>query len=520
MRFARHLYTTKTKIYLAAGVLLLTLSAGLLGVNSSKVHAQDCDNNAIIHCGFQSASQFIQDVQNNSDDLGHHDLHNLYANYGLVPADYTRFVSSARLGTAYKDGRVVVDGQTVATNSSSIGRLASFQGSGYFTKAIYGVGTYYGNTNQQAFHSDSIPVMVMFNNRGVMQFAVLTSCGNPLTGTPVTPAYSCNAIHKTPVPNTPNTYSFTASGSASGNASITHYTYNFGDGSAPVVTDNGATAVVHTYTKPGNYKATVTITVSLPGNQTVTATSLPCSTPVSVVAPFYSCVQLTGAFIDKNKFSYSFNATASYGNGATFKSADFNFGDKQVVNGVTPVGTTVSTTHTYGSAGNYTITATLHFNANGVAKNVTCTASVTPTQPPTPECKPGVPEGSALCTPCQYNSQLPSNSSQCVAPTTSLPNTGAGDVIAIFGAVVVAGFLIFRQFVYRKHRMAADSTTAMNLGHHMVAAAQKEDQSSEMIQHLTHADDVVHRPHPNAAGNLHHPNYRRSNRFRPGLDDK
>jgi len=166
----------------------------------------------------------------------------------------------------------------------------------------------------------------------------------------------------------------------------------------------------------------------------------------------------------------------------------------------------------------------LHFNANGVAKSVTCIASVTPEQPPTPECKVGVPQGSALCDNCKYNSSLPPDSPQCVPPVAaaSLPNTGAGDVVAIFGAVVVAGFIIFRQFIYRKHKVATNDAAAINLGHHMVAGAQREDQSTEMIQHLSHGDHptTTARPHPNAAKGLHHPTYHRSNRFRPGPDDK
>ncbi len=510
----------KRNLYLGVGVLLLALSTLLFGTSPTKASAADCDNNAIISCGETSPSAFINQVKANDSKNGHHDLPAIFADYGMIPAQYGQFVATARMGTAYKDGRIVVDGQVVATNSTSIGRLAANQGPGYFTKVINGV-TYYGNVSSRAFAHDSIPVMVMFNGQGVMQFAVLTSCSNPITGTKVTPSYSCNALQKTPVAGKANTYNFTTSASAANNAAVVKVVYNFDDGATATVSAPG-TVVQHTYSKPGNYTARVTVYVSLPGNQTVIVTSAKCATTIKVVAPYYSCVQLAGAILDKTKFKYSFVVTASFGNGATFTSADFDFGDHNATNGVKPTGTSASTMHQYATAGDYTAKATLHFSVNGVAASVSCTAKITPTQPPTPECKPGVPEGSALCTPCATNPSVSaSDTANCVAPASTLPNTGAGDVIAIFGAVVIVGFIFYRQFIYRKHRAVGNDAAAINLGQHMVAGARQPDHSAEMVQHLSHADhhtsSGIQRPHPNASRALHHhPTYRRSNRFRPG----
>ncbi len=173
--------------------------------------------------------------------------------------------------------------------------------------------------------------------------------------------------------------------------------------------------------------------------------------------PFYSCVQLTGSIPgDNNQMARTFTATAKFGGGATLSSADFDFGDGISKKGVRPASgsTSITVQHTYSKASTYSAKAILHFSANG--KDVTaaaCAARVTPNTPPTPECKPGVPVGSPACTPCQYDSSLPSDSPQCVAPTPpSLPNTGAGDTIAIFAVVVVAGFLVYRQIIFRKHR--------------------------------------------------------------------
>lgn len=456
---------TKTKLAFVTGLVVAVF--GLLATGSvatPKASAADCDNNAIIYCGFSTPANFIGKVRANDSGNGHHDLQAIYAAYGLEPASYDRFAAYARSGTSYKDGRIVVDGQVVATGARSIGRLASYQGSGYFSQNIAGT-TYYGNTNAQAFASSSIPVTVLFNAQGVMQFAVLDSCGNPTTGNKVVPSYSCTSLHKAAVPGKANSYSFTTSATQSGNAAITKYVYTFGDGTTATTT-NGATPVTHTYATPGTYTTKVTLYVHLPGNQNVTASSGGCQATITVApppppppaTPYYQCVQLAGAILDQSTSSYSFTATASYGNGATLVSADFDFGDGTSQNGVKPTtSTTFTVQHTYAVAGNYNAGATLHFMANGVPVTApTCKALVTPTTAPTPECKPNVPVGSPECLPpCQPGSSVPPESPQCiVAPPPVLPNTGAGNTIAIFAGVFVGGFLVYRQLLFRKHKAA------------------------------------------------------------------
>ncbi len=428
----------------------LMICAGGVGMGASRVHAidnsKDCDNNAIIHCGFTSASNFIQTVKSNNSGNGHHDLQAIYAHFGLEPASYNRFVTYARPGLAYSDGRIVVDGQTVATNAKSIGRIASYQGSGYFSMNIKNAGTFYGNTNAKAFAGgvNALPVMVMFNGKGVMQFAVLSACGNPEFGNNVVPQYSCNLLTKTPVKGKLNTYTFTTQGSASNNATVAKVVYNFGDGATKTV--NGANAlkvpVTHTYTKTGTFTAQVTVYVNLPGNQQVSVTSAKCQTKVIVV--WFECAELTGVFIDQSKMEVSLTAKANFGGGATFTGADFYFGDNVSKKNVQPNGTTATVTYTYATPGKYDAYAVLHFNVDGASYTApTCAAYVTPNHPPTPECKPGVPVGSPACLPPPPSS-----------PPPTLPDTGASNTITIFAGVSVAGFLVYRQLVFRKHRAA------------------------------------------------------------------
>lgn len=206
-----------------------------------------------------------------------------------------------------------------------------------------------------------------------------------------------------------------------------------------------------------------------PVNGTPT-TKPPTPPPPKPVAP--ACVSLSGSIPgDNNQMVRTFTATASFGSGETFTSADFYFGDGNSKLNVQPTAgaKTVSVTYTYATPGTYNAQAILHFSVSGSAVTApACAAVVSPTTPPTPECKPGVPVGSPMCSPCQYDTSLPSNSPQCVAPTPpSLPNTGAGDTIAIFAVVVIAGFLVYRQVIFRKHRaafLAAERGTSPPLG--------------------------------------------------------
>ncbi len=458
-------FTAHRKLLFIAGlVLTLSVLASAAVISMPKAHAATpgCDSDVIIYCGFSTPSDFINKARSNDSGNGHHDLQTIFANYGLSTADYDRFASTAQPATIFRDGRVVVNGQTVATGGQNVGREASTQGPGAYPITIGGT-TYFGNSNGRTYIKD-LPGFVLFDSQGKMQFATLKLCGNPIFGTVVNTSASCNALQSTPVAGQLNTYSFTASANSTGNASITRFVYDFGDGSPTVTTTNGSQAVSHAYTKGGNFTAKVTVYASVPGNPNL---QLPvvgtCTKQIAVTIPFYNCIELTGAILDKAKFQYSFTARANFGNGATFISADFDFGDSTSQKGVQPNGTSVSVTHAFAGANKYNISATLHFNVNGAAVTApTCMATVSAEQPPTPTCKPGVPIGSPECSPCQFDSSLPADSPKCVPQV--LPDTGAGNTIALFGAIVAGGFLVYRQLLFRRHKaafLAADSGTSV-----------------------------------------------------------
>lgn len=140
--------------------------------------------------------------------------------------------------------------------------------------------------------------------------------------------------------------------------------------------------------------------------------------------PVYSCDALNVETFDGRRIKATVKYTAK--NGATFKSATYNFGDSSTE--LVTDKTTVE--HTYAQDGQYTIRATLTFMVNGQAQVATsgaCVQSVNFSSnkpvPPTPN-----------------------------HPTPSvIPNTGPGEAVAgIFVATTITGAIGYRLWAARR----------------------------------------------------------------------
>lgn len=92
------------------------------------------------------------------------------------------------------------------------------------------------------------------------------------------PAYTCDSISASKISRTQ--YSFTAHATASNGATITGYTFNFGDNTAPVTSTNAT--VNHTYAAAGTYTVVLTANFKVNGEDK-TATSASCKVMVTVV---------------------------------------------------------------------------------------------------------------------------------------------------------------------------------------------------------------------------------------------
>ena len=153
----------------------------------------------------------------------------------------------------------------------------------------------------------------------------------------------------------PATFTIVAA-AGTGGAALREVTVDWGDGQVqslgtPSSSSTSTLTVTHVFRSAGTYTPTVTATDV--AGQTVRA-----STAVNVVAAARPLVtlSLSSTSVEPGQvFTATVNVTQQ-NTSAFVDYVDFNFGDTVVkrVNGL-------QTTHSYGSAGNYNITATVHF---------------------------------------------------------------------------------------------------------------------------------------------------------------
>lgn len=233
------------------------------------------------------------------------------------------------------------------------------------------------NTTQAATHTYAKPGTYTIRatqtvlSEGAVKYVTSDKCVVKVTVTPE-PTYSCDELKFSPINR--NTYMFTAKGSAANGATITGYTFNYGDGKSDIKTTPTAS---HAYTAPGTYTAKVTLTVKV-GTATKTVEGPKCVVKVTVAPEAkYSCDELTKTQIARNKYSFAAKATAE--NGATIAKYNFNYGDGQNED-VTTDAKTATREHTYAQAGEYTVRVTVYVTVNGQTIPVTsdkCVVKVT-----------------------------------------------------------------------------------------------------------------------------------------------
>lgn len=264
-RLARAQYLAWALIVLAVAMLFVV--GFVLGRQSAAATMRDCgegpEMNSIANnpdsgggCGALTPEELITDINNGDPD----DQAGIFAHFGLNSGNYDQFKSSSRSGTAYKDGTIKVDGETVMTEAWSIGRKQFSYSQPY---PIEGVGSYFKSAHTDVLKSD-MPIMVMFDSKGEVETAVLKSCGNPVKGKKVKSNAECKKLTKTPVEGKEDTYKFTTEVGLTGLAKVEMVEY-FADGEKFGSEAKPDTPVTKTFTKDTTVVAKVT--VSLPGKQ-------------------------------------------------------------------------------------------------------------------------------------------------------------------------------------------------------------------------------------------------------------
>lgn len=430
----------KRIVSLAVGIFVA--AAALVTMNVMRTDAEaadgrDCTANSIVYCGAYSKGEMQQKYQQNAKG----DLPAIYAHYGI---DMNQ-INSAKEGVVYKDGRVEVDGRTVATGAYSIGR-SPISGS---SPISIGGKTYYNSANQTAFRSNSIRAFVFLKPDGSFQAAILMSCGNPVSANPTppptppkppkNPEAACVKLEKVGLTRT--SFRFTASASTSDGATISGYTFDFGDGKTVKQTGKSAE---HTYAEAGNYTAKVTVHTSV-GDKTADTCKVDVTVAPPPVKPEYACESLRAERIGTETTDRSYKFTLTYTEkDATLTKVTIDFGDgTSQVYEPSQLGTI---THTFPRAGNFTSTATLEFQVKTTpveTKSTTCTVKIAIDTPPVPNiqvCRPGegvitIPENEKRST------DLPANSPECQPQV--LPTTGPAEQITValgLGSVSAAAY--------------------------------------------------------------------------------
>jgi hypothetical protein len=180
------------------GLLMVLLSPGLASASAAVTTAHDCDDNAVVRCG-ASTSQDMQQKITSSLNVAI-----IYEFFGISINDLNNLDSTAQAGTVTKAGEVMVNGQTVATDAVTAGRM-NLPGS---TQITFKNVTFFKRPPSVSFAQNSLPAFVVMKNN-TFAFAVIASCGNPVIATAVkksvtpTPARTQPTAPVTPVATTP-----------------------------------------------------------------------------------------------------------------------------------------------------------------------------------------------------------------------------------------------------------------------------------------------------------------------------
>jgi hypothetical protein len=473
--------TTKQVVIALAYTLLLAGSVGL-GLNArqsgSAATVRDCSANSIDKdptppgCGAATPSELVADANRSSE------LRTIYASqdFGLATSEYSRFASTAKMGTAYTNGNVVVDGQTVMTNAWSIGRSKFSYSSNY----TIGSKTYYKSMHTSVLKSN-IPVMVMFDANGTAEAAILTACGNPVGGKKITSSVVCNALNKKQDATNPNKYTFTTSASVTGLAKISRVVYTFSDDNTSVEKTSLTAPVEHTFKKSGD--VTVTVYAKVPGGKEVkAAVVVNCKKHIDYKAPMFVCTAVVASRPNvSNKKLFRFTVKTAQDPGITVKHADFTLDNTTTTTGVTTKDgqNNIYKEYTFNDTVEHVVKVTVFFNTlEGVKSHTSssCQAKATadkippceenpelPECKPPKECKPGIPEGDVRCTP-ECKPGIPEGDVRCEDCTTNperpeckpLVNTGPGGIVGLFAGTSLLGALGHRFVTKRRAARKSD----------------------------------------------------------------
>lgn len=202
----------KSRMIVASVLTLGVIAASI--IPAVKASAASCDKVNIVYCGLNGSSDagYISSFKSvyASNKSGHASSPTVKKDYTDIQAVYTwagatsgmvsgMNTTNTKVGTLYRDGRIVVDGKVVATDAWVSARFTNGAG---FTKIGDGV---YARKTTTSFANASSKVIVYFNADGKMVFASMVECANAVKATPKETPKTPEKPTKPETPKTPET---------------------------------------------------------------------------------------------------------------------------------------------------------------------------------------------------------------------------------------------------------------------------------------------------------------------------
>jgi hypothetical protein len=269
---------------LLASIVVAMLGIGLFAAGPALADVslgggQNCDANAVVYCGATSASQLVAKYNTGDGHNAAASIQNIYNYFGITSPAVQNLATTAVAGTVTKAGNVYIGSQEVATGALTAGR-ENIAGS---TSVTDGSTTFYTRSPGVSFVGSPLNAYVVMSG-GTFQFAILSSCGNPIKATPVapppplqTPTAQCTNLALTQATDNPRQVTATAAFSVQNGAALTGVTFTWGDGTTTPPAGTQASAM-HTYQTDGTF--TVQATITFTAGSITLAPSI-CQSPIT-----------------------------------------------------------------------------------------------------------------------------------------------------------------------------------------------------------------------------------------------
>jgi hypothetical protein len=166
----------KLKHSLLALLIILGLCALASPVSALDVDStRDNDTNAVISGGCLTINECQQKFTSDTSVI------NIFSCFHITAADMKAMVNTAVVGQVTTNNTVLVDGKVVATHAVTAGRQ-NIDGS---TRSSCGNFPFFIRPPSVSFTSNRLTAFVVMDSNDQFDFAILTSCGNPVMATPV-----------------------------------------------------------------------------------------------------------------------------------------------------------------------------------------------------------------------------------------------------------------------------------------------------------------------------------------------